>query len=220
MSKPPPIEIDLSRIAHDLRGPLMPLRTAAWLLRNEQGESARVCELADIVDRQSVRLARMMDELSEWGRSTGGQMKLSRVPIDIGLALDMAIGGLSGCQVEPSITEDAACFALQADEHRLGQLLRTLIEHAVHRDPDRQPEVGVCVASGQLLIRIRDRGPALDAGARAALLSQPQASPFDDGLGLRILLARKIAEAHGGSLEIDETTSDGLAAICTLPTGD
>jgi len=129
----------------------------------------------------------------------------------------MAIGGLSGCDVEPGITDDAARFALHADEHRLGQLLRTLIEHALQRDPQRRPEVLLSVAGDRLQIRTRDRGPALDASERSALFSQPQPSPFDDGLGLRLLLARKIAEAHGGTLGIDEAVDDGLATVCTLP---
>ncbi|HSD16761.1 MAG TPA: ATP-binding protein [Thermomonas sp.] len=214
-----PIEISLSRIAHDLRGPLMPLRTAAWLLREDEDASARIHELADIVDRQSVRLSRMMDELSDWGRTTGDRIPLSRVPVDVGLAMDMAIGSLPGCHVEPVIPEDAASFPLHADPHRLGQVLRTLIEHATHRDTGGQPEVALAVVAGRLQVRVRDHGDPLDPGARDALLAQPQASPFDDGLGLRLLLARRIAEAHGGSLEIDDTMQDGLALICSLPPG-
>src|SRR6478735_2291013 len=97
MSADAAIQISLSRISHDLRGPLMPLRTAAWLLRQEPDASARVHELADIVDRQSVRLTRMMDELSDWGRTTGDLIPLSRVPVEVGLTMDMAIGSLSGC---------------------------------------------------------------------------------------------------------------------------
>jgi len=212
-----PAGIDLARIAHDLRGPLMPLRTAAWLLRNEQGEPARVCELADLVERQSVRLARMLDELSDWGRVADTPAGLRLEPVDVALAVDMAMGGLSGCQVEPDITKEAAAFPLQVDSHRFGQVLLALVEHALHRDPDAQPEVTLYVASRQLHVRVRDHGPALDAAEREALLVQPQARPFDDGLGLRLLLARRIAEAHGGRLDIDDATLDGLALVCALP---
>jgi len=219
MSADASIEISLSRISHDLRGPLMPLRTAAWLLRQEPDASARVHELADIVDRQSVRLARMMDELSDWGRVSGPQLPLNRVPVEVGMTVDVAIGGLPGCDIEPVITEEAASFPLHADAHRLGQVLRTLIEHATHRDPGGRPEVALAVVAGHLQIQVRDRGEPLDAGARDALLARPQERPFDEGLGLRLLLARRIAEAHGGSLRIDETTQEGLAIICSLPPG-
>lgn len=220
MSAGPPIPLDWARIAHDLRSPLMPLRTAAWLLRNEARESERVGELVDIVDRQSNRLARMVDELSEWGRSSEGAMALNRAPVDAALAVDMIIGAIPDCTVVPILDGDASGVQLHADQHRLGLLLRTLIEHAMHRDPGRSPEMFLWKSEGQLHVRVRDHGVALDAAAQEALLSQPLAAPFDDGLGLRLLLACRIAEAHGGRLTVDATLPDGLAMLCTLPAPD
>ena len=219
MSAERPTDIDFSRVAHDLRGPLMPLRTAAWLLRNEYGESARVKELADIVDRQSARLARMMDELADWGRSASNQATSNLVPIDVCLAVDMALGGFPRVKVEGAAAAEVAAFPLHADPHRLGQLLSTLLEFADARDPDSRPELSLSVVSGRLQIRIRDHGEPLDAIARESLLSQPQQRPYDDGLGLRLMMARLITEAHGGCLAIDDDCADGLTMICVLPPG-
>ena len=212
--------LDWARIAHDLRSPLMPLRTAAWLLRNEGSDSDRARELVDIVDRQSNRLARMVDELSDWGRSSEGAMPLNRGPVDAALALDMIIGAIPDCHVVPVVEGDASEMHLHADQQRLGMLLRTLIEHAMHRDPSRSPEVSLSKSQGRLQVRVRDQGTPLDADAQAALLNQPLPVPFDDGLGLRLLLAGRIAEAHGGRLVVDTTTTEGLAMQCILPAQD
>lgn len=206
----------LARIAHDLRGPLMPLRTAAWLLRNELGTPGRAGELADIIDRQSARLARMMDELSDWGRCTGDQFPLECVPLEVGLAVDMAIGPLE-CQAQVRCTGATASATVHADQHRLGQLLRTLVEHAAQRAPGLPVEVEVSADDEVLRIRVRDHGPALEPAAREGLLTQPQPVAFDHGLGLRLLLARRIAEAHAGHLSIDDATHAGLALLLTLP---
>jgi signal transduction histidine kinase len=129
----------------------------------------------------------------------------------------MALCGIAGCRGEPHFTDEAAAFDLHADQHRLGQLLQTLIQHAVHRDPDHLADIGLAVVSGHLHIRIVDHGAPLDADARDTLLSRPQAKPYDGGLGLRLLLARRIAEAHGGSLSIGDTTGGGLSLVCALP---
>lgn len=218
MSAGPAKSAGLARIVHDLRGPLMPLRTAAWLLRNELGESQRARELADIVDRQSTRLARMLDELSDWGRSNDGRMQLDRRPVDAVLAIDMAIGGIPDCRVEPRFAGASAAARLHADQHLLDQLLRTLIEHGLHRPAPQPPEIEAWLDAGQFHVRVRDHGVPLDAAAREALLSQPQFAPFDDGLGLRLLLACRIAEAHGGRLVIDDDAGpEGLALVCSLP---
>ena len=71
--------------------------------------------------------------------------------------------------------------------------------------------------AGALCIRVQDQGPALDEDALAALLEQPQARPFDDGLGLRMLMARRITEAHGGSLTAMQAPDGALAMVCRLP---
>ena len=47
----------LERLAHDLRGPLAPLQTAAYLLRNGQLDDTRQLELYDLIERQTRRLA-------------------------------------------------------------------------------------------------------------------------------------------------------------------
>jgi signal transduction histidine kinase len=50
---------------------------------------------------------------------------------------------------------------------------------------------------------------------RRKLLEQPDHAPADEGLGLRLLLARAIVEAHGGSL-VAEPTADGLLLRCRV----
>jgi hypothetical protein len=62
-------------------------------------------------------------------------------------------------------------------------------------------------------------GPAPDAAQLATLLLQPQAEPFDEGLGLRLLIARAIAHAHGGELEA-LVEDNRLRLRCELPLVD
>jgi hypothetical protein len=59
-------------------------------------------------------------------------------------------------------------------------------------------------------------GPAPAADALPALLEERQAEPFDEGLGLRLLLARRIALAHGGDL-VAAIAGDRLVLRCELP---
>ena len=211
------VPIDLARIVHDLRGPLMPLRTAAWLLRNEIDESAQVRELVDIVDRQCGRLTRMMDELGDWARVASGEMALALVPVAAALLIDTALSGIPDCPVTPEYHDAAAAVHVLADQHRIDQLLRAMIQNALHRDQGRVPRLQVSITAGQLTLDVRDQGAPLNAVAREALLRDPQYNPFDDGLGLRLMMAKRIAEAHGGGLTINESPMHGLCLVCTLP---
>lgn len=218
MSSPP--SIDLGRIVHDLRGPLMPLRTSAWLMRSELGDSPRVRELADIVDRQTDKLLRLMDEFGEWARFDSAAVPVNCVPVESAQLVDMALCGIPDCRVAPVYHDASAAVQVLADKHRADQMLRSLIQYAMHRGGDRAPTLEVSIQAERLVIRVRDHGPPLAAEARQSLLTSPQHAPFDDGLGLRLIIARKIAEAHGWRLDLDERVTDGVALICSLPALD
>jgi C4-dicarboxylate-specific signal transduction histidine kinase len=87
----------------------------------------------------------------------------------------------------------------------------------MHRADGQSPEIDVSLDADALCIRVQDQGPALDGDALAALLEQPQTRPFDEGLGLRMLMARRIAEAHGGTLAAVQARAGALAMVCRLP---
>ena len=59
----------LDRLAHDLRGPLAPLQTASYLLQREDLDPARRQELLGMLERQTRRLGRMLDEIDDWARA-------------------------------------------------------------------------------------------------------------------------------------------------------
>jgi C4-dicarboxylate-specific signal transduction histidine kinase len=71
---------------------------------------------------------------------------------------------------------------------------------------------------GTVSVTLSDRGPALADEQLEHLLTTSQHPAPDDGLGLRLLIAAAIAEAHGGSLEARRPPSgEGLELRCTLP---
>ena len=70
----------LDRLAHDLRGPLTPLQTAAYLLRSGQVEGERQQELFVLIERQTQVLVRMIEELSDWTRVSQDRLLGRREP--------------------------------------------------------------------------------------------------------------------------------------------
>lgn len=201
----------LDRVAHDLRGPLMPLQTAAYLLRSGQLDAAKHAELIDVIERQTRQLARMIDELGDWMRA--GQQKLVGTPEDCDPALLLEYAA-TGAQLPAPRVEDASDGATVAgDTQRLTQLLRILLGYAVARGD--APIVRLERVDGRLRIDVRADATD-DAMPASALFEAPQSNPFDGGLGLQLLLAQRIAEAHGGTLEARDI--DGQRWLrCELP---
>jgi signal transduction histidine kinase len=202
------------RLAHDLRSPLTSLQTAAYLLRSDpSGSNSR--ELADIVVRQSQRLARMIEELDDWSRAEQRRLVDRGERVELDGTVDMAIASLHGCALEPEYAPDAHGLVVQGDGSRLAQLFRTLCEQVVARDPDTA-RVTIAQHDGCAVLEFSDHGAALDEEARERLLQAPQIPPPDNGLGLRLLIAKAIVEGHEGSLQVDARDAS-LRIRCALP---
>jgi signal transduction histidine kinase len=65
-------------------------------------------------------------------------------------------------------------------------------------------------------VRVIDRGGGIDP-AIGARVFDPWVTGKDAGTGLGLPIARKLCEAHGGTLEIERTGPDGTAMLITLP---
>lgn len=202
----------LDRLAHDLRGPLAPLQTASYLLQRDDLDPLRRQELLAMVERQTRRLGSMLDELNDWVRA--GQQRLlgPRELCELALLLEYALvgSGLAGIAVD----EDGSIAIVDGDPHRLTQLLRALLDYAGNRGSP--PVLSLRSGDGRVRIEVRIPGAAPEAAQLQVLLQQPQAEPFDDGLGLRLLIARAIAQAHGGELEAI-VEDNRLRLRCELP---
>jgi K+-sensing histidine kinase KdpD len=204
------------RLVHDLKGPLSPLQTAAYLLRRPDLPNERRMELAETVERQSRRMAGMIEELGDWVRAREERLLQRLRPIEVGMAIDLAVGAVPGCTMQPQVAAEVAEAQVQADDGRLVQALSALLAHAQMRDPEHA-RLQAWRDGERAVIEVCDAGPAVDHPA--ALLEAPLPEPFDLGLGLRLIVASAIARAHGGSLTAS-ALAPGLAMRLELPLVD
>ncbi|MDG6348467.1 HAMP domain-containing sensor histidine kinase, partial [Luteimonas sp. 8-5] len=203
----------LDRLAHDLRGPLAPLQTATYLLQREDLDPARRAELLAMLERQAQRLARMLDELDDWRRIGRGNLLGTRQESELALLLDHALvaSGLAGTPVE----DDGVAAGVRVDAQRMTQVLRTLLDYSLARD-GVAPALALRRDDSRSSLELTLSGPPPADTEVATLFDQPQADPFDEGLGLRLPLAREIVRAHGG--ELSATVAGGrLVLRCELP---
>lgn len=201
------------RLVHDLKGPLSPLQTAAYLLRRQDLPPERRMELAETIERQSRRMASMIEELGDWVRGNEGRLVVRRRPVEVQMLVDLALGGVPGCTGTPEVAADVAEARVDADESRLVQALAALIAHAQSRD-EAPPLVHAMRRGERVVIEVADRGPVPDAPE--SLLAAPLPEPFDMGLGLRLVVAAAIVGAHGGTLDA-HALAPGLAYRMELP---
>lgn len=208
----------MDRLAHDLRGPLSPLSTAAKLLRDPSLAETDRRELLDVVDRQCVRLGRMIDEVSDWMRAEKGRLIVRQEPHELQMLLANVTLGLRAPLPAVHVSPEAEAAVVRGDSLRLGQLLRILLTQQFE-DAGRPAHVRVSVPSpGRVrlsrLIPFRN-ADQLDC---EQLLVHPWPEPGDGGLGLSLPIARAIAEAHGGTLSCRTEGADAIEFAVELPT--
>nr|WP_255703259.1 HAMP domain-containing sensor histidine kinase [Lysobacter sp. GX 14042] len=203
----------LERLAHDLRGPLSPIQTATYLLRQEGLEPGRRDELLAILDRQAVRLSEMVQEISDWVRASDGRLVARREPVEVPLLLDLAAGSVAGAPPW-ELAAGLQDRRVDGDTQRLVQMLATLAGFLHARGG--LARLQAMIEEGGLRLEL-ESGVPWDGDEGPMLFAGPHPAPPDQGLGMGLLVAREIARAHGGSVDPGDARAGGAQLVVRLP---
>lgn len=214
----------LGRLTHDLRGPLSPLQTAVYLLRREDIGQQRQRELLDIIDRQAGRLGGMLQEMSDWMRARKGNVGTRREPVNVSLLIELACGELvaAGGVVDlPTELDEAEVFG---DTQHLVQMIATLVGYMRRYAGEAGVRVLASLSEGRLKVVIESQAAVGDAAVVKSfaesidtLFVAPEPVPFDEGLGLRLLIAGAIVEAHSGRVFASGSPGGHNTLVIDLP---
>jgi signal transduction histidine kinase/ActR/RegA family two-component response regulator len=220
-------DLFLATLAHELRNPLAPMRTAAAILRepvsDKQARNAR-----DVIDRQVGNMARLIDDLMDASRISRGKVELLRKTVDLTTVLHTALETtaplLEGAKQTLAVKLPTRTLWLHADAARLAQVFANLLDNASKFSP-RGSHIRLDAEEfdGHAMVRVRDEGAGIGSGDLDAIFGmfvQAGHSPRQahGGLGIGLSLARALVEQHGGSVEA-KSDGKGLGAefVVRLP---
>ena len=218
----------LAMLAHELRNPLASISNAVHLLQHAGAGDTHRQFAQDMIARQSLHLARIVDDLLDVGRAITGKMVLHRQPIDLHATVSVALRtlGAAGTTADRQVTFDGACVWVDADRTRIEQVVTNLVSNAVqHTTAGGRIAVRVATLADAAEMTVSDDGVGMDTETAARvfeLFFQAHQGPERKrgGLGIGLTLARRIVELHGGAIEV---ASDGLGSWRDLhasPAGD
>lgn len=207
----------VAMLAHDLRSPLVAVRTGLSTLReHEQRLSPETRRLViDSGIRQADRMLAMTRDLLDLARSEEGRLVLERRRVSLASVVRAAMDlvGVTEDEVEVDLPSDVV---LDADPERLEQVVANLLTNARrHGDPPIQ--VFGQQAGDDVWMSVRDHGPGLPAGLRDRVFEPFAAS--DDGtlsVGLGTWVIAHLVESHGGEV-VYEDADPGARFIVRLP---
>jgi signal transduction histidine kinase len=214
----------LATVSHDLRNPLMAVRLQAERLAKPLGDSKRIACVAAI-GRAVDRMSRLLGDLLIVSQIEAGRFSLERKRVDVRELLNeilVACAGAPGCedvQVDVRVAPGAPPEA-RLDLLRTVQAVMNLIENALKFTPKGgRVEVMIDVEPGHLLISVSDTGVGIAPQNVAHLFERFwQANRTDRrGAGLGLNIVKGIAEAHGGTVEVQSELQKGTRFTLRLP---
>lgn len=220
----------MSDASHELRTPLATIQTAALVtLQNAARPAGEYRQALEIVASQSRRLTRIVDDMFTLAHGDGREpaLRRTRFYLDETLA-DVAraasvLAAARGVTVDARLPEDAE---FTGDEDLVRRLATNLVDNAVrHSPPGAAVRLELAREGGAYRITVADRGAGIPEGARRRIFDRffrvddgrARAAGEGTGAGLGLAIARFVAEAHGGQLDLVRSGPDGTTFAAVLP---
>ncbi|HKA15162.1 MAG TPA: ATP-binding protein [Myxococcota bacterium] len=213
---------DLSaQVAHEIRNPI----TAAKSLVQQMGEdptSAENVGYAKVALEELDRVERSVAHLLRYAR----EEDLRLADLSLGSVIDSALETLRdriAAQRVRLVREEGHGGAVRGDAEKLRRVVINLVGNALDAFEERRPadptlevQDGENLAGTECWLRVRDNGPGMDASKIAQIWS-PFFSSKASGTGLGLAIAKKVVEAHGGTIEVESRPGAGAEFTITLP---
>jgi signal transduction histidine kinase/CheY-like chemotaxis protein len=205
-------DVFLAMLAHELRNPLAPIRSAAQLISAIDPDDAKVRRAAAIIARQSGQLTRLVDDLLDVSRIQSSKLTLRLAHVDLRQVVE---GALETCQplIEAaghdfSASLPAAPVPVCVDAVRIAQCVSNLLNNAIKFTPDGG-RIALALAlrpDGHVAITVSDSGRGIAPAMLPKLFgmfAQEHASGMhgNSGLGIGLALTRHLVTQHGGRID-------------------
>jgi signal transduction histidine kinase len=218
----------VSLVSHELRSPMAAVIGAARTLQERWrslSPEQREAFLALIADETN-RLAILIGDVLHTSQIEAGTFSYSFADVDLGRLVEDAVATAAIGQDEVRITPSVSSSLpnIRGDRERLRQVLGNLIENAIKYSPaGGEVEVRAQPDDGTVRISVVDRGPGIPHDQQRLIFEKfgraDVAGGSKPGTGLGLFIARSIAEAHGGTVDVRSSPNAGSTFTLTLPAG-
>lgn len=219
----------LATLAHELRNPLAPIRSAVAILRSAHVTEGERRDARLIIERQVTQLARLIDDLLDVNRIAAGKLPMHRAVVPLVDVLNLAVItvrphlDLARHHLTVAIPDES--ILIDADQARLAQVFANLLHNACkYTEPGGEIMLSVSLPNDdEVAVAVRDNGIGIPPEFLPRLFERftqvdPAADRSQGGLGIGLSLVEGIVRAHDGRVAA-RSPGAGLGSefIVTLP---
>lgn len=218
----------LGVLGHDLRSPLGAIHMSALYLLRTDGLSGAHTKAANRVLNSTLRMRQMVDDLLDFTRTRlGGGLPIAPRAADIAEVCHDVVDEMAAFHPERVLRfESSGPLDGHWDVQRLKQLLTNLVANALyHGDPATPVTVTARGEADGIVVLVHNEGPPIAPEIqhgifeplKRTVVQEAERREGASGLRLGLYIARQIAVAHSGSIEIASGRRDGTTFIVRLP---
>jgi two-component system sensor histidine kinase KdpD len=214
----------LDGLAHAFKTPLATIQSASSGLMEIGLANPAQCELAAIINQESIRLSDLTAEALQTAKREAETIEPQRETLRIDAFLhrlsDELEGGTSGRRLEISCENPATMVS--ADPQMLCVALSQLVENAAKYSSDTAPiALHATESAGEILIGVRNSGSYIPPEERPKIFRRFHRSPASaaqtSGTGIGLFIVKRIVEAHGGRVWVESEPEGSTEFFLGLP---
>lgn len=212
----------LMSVSHELRTPLTAIRGHVEALREGiVSEPEGVASSLDVIASEADRLERLVGDVLDLAKLQAHRFTVRQEEVDLGRVLDHAYSAFAEearrREIDYRLNADTEFPVIVSDGDRVLQVISNLLSNAFRWTPDGgQIALGLAQANGAVRVDVADSGPGISGEDRDRIF-EPFISHDIDGTGLGLPIARELALALGGRIELESAPGQGSRFRLVLP---
>lgn len=218
----------LALASHQLRTPASGVRQYLGIL--QEGYVGALSKEQQVIARKAYRAndrqLEIIDQLLYVAKADAGQLIMQPDDIDLAAILSDVLESMESTAANKNITikhTSPKKLRVQADERFIRMIIENLISNAIkYSYPDSVVRVSLKSSGGSAKLTITDKGVGIEEVDKEQLFKkfsriQNPLSTVEGGSGLGLYLAERLAEAHGGTIEVSTQAKKGSSFVLSLP---
>jgi len=211
----------LMSVSHELRTPLTAIRGHVAALREGvlEDEASQQRSL-EVVAEEALRLERLVGDVLDLAKLDARRFALLREEVDMRALCERAYATFAeeartrGIEYDLELGEGALLFT---DGDRVLQIVTNLLSNALHWTPaGGRVDLGLAADNGEVTVAVSDTGPGIEPEEEEKIF-RPFMSGDGGGTGIGLTIARELAIALGGRLELHSEPGRGSRFVLVLP---
>lgn len=220
----------IANVSHELRTPISMLQGYSEAIVDDVAETKEdKNDLAKIINEESLRMGRLVNELLDIARMEAGQIQLNVEKVNINSYMNRIIKKFNGIaqerQININLRTDLEGIAILVDPDRMEQVFTNLIDNAIrHTNENGFVTIAATISNEELHVSIEDSGSGIPEEDIPFVFERfykadksRTRNKQKKGTGLGLAIAKNIIDAHQGTISVKSKLDKGTTFTFTIP---